>query len=246
MFPMFALHNTINRAPRHFIAACEFDYPYSLIVLLAYITNVVIGKFCVAVLFATCQSFRVLCRKAIYAAQITLRVLKVAMTTLGNRIVHIFAVCAKPKMFRVPARRIVARVAHLHSAWYGAMIQFPFDLVNATQTTLVLNTTIALGVFCALPFPATTRRDKCTRQQSLFYRWVNALMRALFTAKELAIYAGAKYRATRFTGAIGYGTMGHVGTPFSVGHATAVSAARGFLLPLNYTRNGVIPQQKAI
>lgn len=220
MLPVSALHNRLNAFACRVIPPCKLSYAYTLFILLAHIADVLFRKagfvacftaphlFRVqsgVVLIAALQSFGFGTRHVAISARLAIGTYLCGVTSLLMHVLHVVFCGSEKQMTRVAAGAIVAAVKHKQVIRNSAVGQFIGDAVRKQSQALMAYLSIPMTT-CA-QFPGPTIIDA---------RYLNTIPEAL---------------RRKSNG----GILGHVGSSFpAIGHATGVTAPRGFVMP-NYT-----------
>lgn len=232
MLPGSAHHNPFDRLLMHVKLPSKRPQSRALIVLLSNIAYLISSQSRLLYGFAAQSALRVYAGMVLITAWQAIGMGNRSMASLCCHIVHIIGVRAQEQMIRAHARRCVAGVANLYSWWNIAIRQFPGNAMGKALAIDHPYFSIPLVVATASPQPASVSFVNL-RPQPIFKRAHAVLIRAKATAINLSgIVGGIGARAVG-AGFVVYNS--HVGSSFqAIGHATAVSAARGFLMP-NYT-----------
>lgn len=232
MFPSGAFHDSANRLFVHAERACKCACTHALCVMLANVAYVLFSQPRLFHGFAAWSSFWMQSGVVLIAAWQAIRMGARSVPSLCGHVCHVVIVGSQKQMMRTHTRGGVTCMANLYSWWNIAIHQLPNNAVRKVLAIVSPYLSISFVVAIASPQPAGIGFVNL-RPQPIFKGAHAALISTRAAAMNLAGIVSGKGARTVGAGFVVYNS--HVGSSFqAIGHATAVSAARGFLM-LNYT-----------
>jgi hypothetical protein len=242
MFPSASIYNTFNGSQGHVILNSKAWQRMTSGTQFSNLKNIRLAQLCTMVLLTTGAGFGMRGISILNATGGALRMFLKHLSAFCRHVACIVRVCAKPQMFRVHARRIVATMQHVQSFRDFAVMQYPRDTMCQFHSPIMRDAPIAMFVATSCPQPTVIRFVNIGPKAILSWTRLCIAIAAFATKlfgvvqwlKELTALDAGSLRAPE----VGCGIITHVGTPNrATGHAPGCLQQRGgFVLSSNYTK----------
>ncbi len=240
MFPSTSIDNTFNGFQSHAISNSKAWQSMTSGAKFSNLNNVRLAQLCTMVLLTARACFGMCGIPILSPTRGAFRVFLKYLPPLRCHVAGIVRVCAKPQVFGVYARRIVATMQHAQPFRDFAVMQHPRNTMRQLHSPIMRDTTITVFITTSRPQPAIIRFTdigpkaiRCwTRLSIAVASFATKALCVIQWLKELA----ALYARSLWALEVGCGIIIHVGTPNrATGHASGCLQQRGgFVLSTLY------------